>query len=73
MWCNSIPKAPCTSVGGNTNSTKAPRWQSLRSYHPTCVNVMLADGSIRIINNSVNPTVYKDLGTIAGSEVAGDY
>ncbi len=41
---------------------------SATSRHPSGVNVGLADGSIRFVKNSVNPAVWKALGTIAGVE-----
>jgi prepilin-type N-terminal cleavage/methylation domain-containing protein/prepilin-type processing-associated H-X9-DG protein len=39
------------------------------SYHPGGVNILLADGSVRFIKDSVNPSSWRALGTIAGGEV----
>ncbi|MBY0394910.1 MAG: DUF1559 domain-containing protein [Thermoleophilia bacterium] len=40
-----------------------------RSYHPGGVNVAFCDGSIRFIKDTINPTVWRALGTRAGGEV----
>jgi prepilin-type processing-associated H-X9-DG protein len=39
------------------------------SYHPGGVNVLLADGSVRFVKDSVNGMAWRALGTIAGVEV----
>jgi prepilin-type N-terminal cleavage/methylation domain-containing protein/prepilin-type processing-associated H-X9-DG protein len=39
------------------------------SYHPGGVNVLLGDGSVKFIKNSVNGMAWRGLGTIAGGEV----
>ena len=40
-----------------------------RSRHPGGVNVGFGDGSVHFIKNSVNPTIWVGLSTIAGGEV----
>ncbi len=40
-----------------------------RSYHPAGVNVLLMDGSVRAVNNSINPLTWRALGTRATGEV----
>lgn len=40
-----------------------------RSWHSSMVNVLLLDGSVRTVSNSVNPETWKSAGTIAGKEV----
>jgi prepilin-type N-terminal cleavage/methylation domain-containing protein/prepilin-type processing-associated H-X9-DG protein len=44
-----------------------------RSYHPNGVNVLLLDGSVRSVSSSVQPAVWRALGTRAGGEVVGNY
>jgi prepilin-type N-terminal cleavage/methylation domain-containing protein len=66
QWCQSIPRAPCT-LGNNDIILAA------RSNHIGAVNSVLADGSVRTISNSIEPTVYRGLGTRAGGELAGEY
>ena len=43
-------------------------WRAARSNHPGGVNVLLADGSLRFVGDTVNANVWKDLATIAGGE-----
>ncbi|MFO0954352.1 MAG: DUF1559 domain-containing protein [Isosphaeraceae bacterium] len=40
-----------------------------RSYHPGGVNVLLGDGSVRFLKDSVNGAVWRALGTVGGGEV----
>jgi len=47
--------------------------QHARSSHTNGVNAALGDGSVRFIPNSVDPIVYKGLGSRAGGEVPGNY
>jgi prepilin-type N-terminal cleavage/methylation domain-containing protein len=44
-----------------------------RSYHIGIVNVLLMDGSVRPVSNSITAQIWQALGTRAGSEVIGDY
>ncbi len=43
------------------------------SEHPDGVNFLLCDGSVRIINNQIDPRVWAALGTRAGGEELGEY
>ena len=42
---------------------------SARSYHPGGVNALFGDGSVRFLKNSIDGTVWRGVGTIAGGEV----
>jgi hypothetical protein len=66
QWCQSLPHVPCTY--GNTDIVL-----SARSYHAGIVNVLMADGVVRSIADSVNATTYQNLGSRAGGEVPGDF
>jgi len=63
---NVAGRAPCTVSGANSV-------QHARSSHTNGVNAALGDGSVRFIPNSVDPIVYKGLGSRAGGEVPGNY
>ncbi len=39
------------------------------SYHPGGVNVLMADGHVQFIKNSINPYTWWCLGTMQGGEV----
>jgi len=43
-----------------------------RSFHTGCVNVLLMDGSVRCLNNSISPTTWRAMGTRAGGEVVAE-
>ena len=44
-----------------------------RSYHPGVVNVLLGDGHVRAVANSINFGVWTALGTYNAGDVVGDY
>jgi prepilin-type N-terminal cleavage/methylation domain-containing protein/prepilin-type processing-associated H-X9-DG protein len=48
-------------------------WKAARSQHSGGVNMLLADGSVRFITNSVDLITWRALGSRAGSEVLGEY
>ena len=43
-----------------------------RRYHPGGMNILLGDGSVRFIKNSINGSTWRALGTVAGGEIIGD-
>ncbi|HEY8503779.1 MAG TPA: DUF1559 domain-containing protein [Gemmataceae bacterium] len=43
-----------------------------RSYHPSLVNALLMDGSVRTVNNTITPTAWRALCTRAGGEVVSE-
>jgi prepilin-type processing-associated H-X9-DG protein len=47
--------------------------QAARSYHTGGVNVLLADGSVRWVSDSIALNVWKAVGTRGGNEVVGDW
>jgi prepilin-type N-terminal cleavage/methylation domain-containing protein/prepilin-type processing-associated H-X9-DG protein len=67
-WCSSnpIPQAPCIYTGDNM-------FVSVRSNHMGGVNFGLADGSVRFLNDNINATLYKALGSRNGGEVVGAF
>jgi len=63
-----FPKAPCISLTG-TDQTQ----NFARSYHPAGVMATLADGSTRMISNTIDLTTYRALGTAGQGETIGDF
>jgi prepilin-type N-terminal cleavage/methylation domain-containing protein/prepilin-type processing-associated H-X9-DG protein len=58
---------PCT-IGPLQENTAASR-----SRHRGGVNVLMGDGSVRFVHQSINLSVWRALGTIAGEEVPQDF
>jgi prepilin-type N-terminal cleavage/methylation domain-containing protein/prepilin-type processing-associated H-X9-DG protein len=56
------------SCGGN-DSIGMSNLSNADSYHPGGVNVLMVDGSVKFIKNSVNLSSWWSLGTIGGGEV----
>jgi len=61
-YCVAAPNAPCQGLG-TTNLV-----QSARSAHTNGVNVLLGDGSVRFVSNSVTPANWTSAGSRAGNE-----
>jgi prepilin-type N-terminal cleavage/methylation domain-containing protein/prepilin-type processing-associated H-X9-DG protein len=78
-------KVPYTTGGVNYDidfnsmregqTTTAPTYAVItsRSYHSGGVNVLLMDGSVRSVSNSVTPQTWLWLGTRAGGEVVSNF
>src|SRR5262249_49441678 len=64
--CQSIPHAPST-VGSDNMFLPA------RSRHSGGVNVVLLDGSVRLVSDTIDPTVWLGLGTRAGDETTPNF
>jgi prepilin-type N-terminal cleavage/methylation domain-containing protein/prepilin-type processing-associated H-X9-DG protein len=56
-----------------SNASHNPGQAAARSLHTGGVNVLLGDGSVRFVTNSVNANVWQALATRSGGEVVGDY
>ena len=46
---------------------------SLRSMHPGGINILLGDGSVRYITDTINLTTYKNLADRADGNTVGDF
>jgi len=65
--CAATARAPCAA--SNTNGV----YLVARSGHTTGANTLMADGSVRFIQDSITPRTWLDMGTRNGGEVIGNY
>ncbi|MFM8706764.1 MAG: DUF1559 domain-containing protein, partial [Planctomycetia bacterium] len=59
---------PCQTEG-TWNSTTA----AARSTHGDGVNILLADGAVRFVDNNVDLQLWQNLGNRADGQTVGDY
>jgi prepilin-type N-terminal cleavage/methylation domain-containing protein/prepilin-type processing-associated H-X9-DG protein len=70
-WCVNLPQfnLPCISGDGGPNNTAAAR-----SMHVGGVNVAMADGSVRFVQQGVDLlSVWRPMATISGGEVISNF
>lgn len=62
---------PDVDLNSQRERTGGPTFAAVtaRSYHPGGVNVLLGDGSVRFIKDTINGWTWRALGTVAGGEV----
>jgi prepilin-type N-terminal cleavage/methylation domain-containing protein/prepilin-type processing-associated H-X9-DG protein len=74
MWaanrCDSTPPNPPCTVGG---TAALPLMQAARSRHPGGVNVALADGSVRLVSDSIQLDVWQDLSSSRDGKVITEF
>ena len=65
----SIPAGNRDRLNCTQNQVDGNTWAAARSKHTGGVNACLADGSVRFIRDSINPTVWQGIGSKAGGEI----
>jgi hypothetical protein len=64
-YCNNIPRnPPCTG----TPTTSNPSMYAARSQHPGGVQVVMGDGSVRFVSNTININNWRAASTSQGKE-----
>lgn len=53
----------CTNRGG----------EGAYSFHPGGIHILLADGAVRFVSESISPVVFVNLGTYQGGQVTGEF
>jgi prepilin-type N-terminal cleavage/methylation domain-containing protein/prepilin-type processing-associated H-X9-DG protein len=66
-YTNFLPNAPAP----DPNPGKRPAPWAMGSMHPGGLNMLFGDGSVRFIKNSINPTIWFGIQTIANKEAIG--
>ncbi|QEL14928.1 DUF1559 domain-containing protein [Limnoglobus roseus] len=56
-----------------SNASHNPGQAAARSFHTGGVSVLLGDGSVRFVRNTIDAVTWRALATRAGGEVSGDY
>jgi prepilin-type N-terminal cleavage/methylation domain-containing protein/prepilin-type processing-associated H-X9-DG protein len=64
---------PCYNFNGNGGDWAGNTLQPASSLHTGGVQVLMADGSVRFINNSINNVTWIAIGTRNGNETPQDY
>jgi prepilin-type N-terminal cleavage/methylation domain-containing protein/prepilin-type processing-associated H-X9-DG protein len=64
---------PNTTAWDCLNSSNNFGLKAARSLHPGGVNLLLCDGSVRVVTDSITLAAWKAIATRDGGELAGDY
>jgi hypothetical protein len=71
ILCTSVPEAPC--IGTHTAFNNRRNILSARSRHVGGVQVLLGDGRVAFVTNTVSLETWQALGSPSGGEVVGDF
>jgi prepilin-type N-terminal cleavage/methylation domain-containing protein len=71
VLCVNVPLAPC--IAKHTAYNNRQNIVSARSLHTGGVQVLLGDGSVRFVTNTIDLATWQALGTPAGGEVIGNF
>jgi prepilin-type N-terminal cleavage/methylation domain-containing protein/prepilin-type processing-associated H-X9-DG protein len=69
-YCNNLPSLNLPCISGDSGDNN---FASARSRHPGGLNVLMGDGSVRFVANTVSITTWQALVTMAGNETIGDF
>ncbi|HQU41454.1 MAG TPA: DUF1559 domain-containing protein [Pirellulales bacterium] len=61
------PRLDCVSYDPNTQYTDTG-WRTARSYHPSAANLLLADGSVHTIQDTIDIAIWRALATLRNGE-----
>jgi prepilin-type processing-associated H-X9-DG protein len=67
------PNAPIYDcVTNNLTTYTSEAWRAARSLHPGGVNMLLGDGSVHFVSNTISLTTWRALATRAGTEIVSN-
>ena len=69
-WCSNNPAQNLPAVA---NTATAEQTAASRSRHVGGVQVLLCDGAVRFVGDSIDLGTWRALGTIGGSEIVGEF
>jgi prepilin-type N-terminal cleavage/methylation domain-containing protein/prepilin-type processing-associated H-X9-DG protein len=79
-WLRGTAPGGCVMNGFLTPNSKVPdvisgssKLTAARSYHTGVANILMCDGSVRSVSDSISSTTYRALWTRGGSEVLGEF
>jgi prepilin-type processing-associated H-X9-DG protein len=70
-WCVNTIEAPCIGAYPAFNTIRDIR--SARSGHPGGVNLLLADGSVRFVGQTVDLSLWQSLSSPANGEAMSEF
>ncbi len=69
---STTPDCMGVTIGGTVETRYTPYgWRTARSRHPGGVNLALADGALRFVDDSIEPAAWQALSTMAGDDTIG--
>jgi hypothetical protein len=78
-WMAAVSTTATTAVPLNSYNNSTPdsftwdqRW-SFGSMHTGGAHFVLGDGAVRVISNNISLITYRNLSSMAGGEILGDY
>jgi prepilin-type processing-associated H-X9-DG protein len=75
-WCKNHPELNLPCVNGGSEAAGLPNLDhtaASRSRHPGGVQIVLGDGSVRFVGQTVDLAIWRGLSTMQGSEVLGEF
>lgn len=70
-WCHSTTLAPC--IGAYTAYNNIRDIRTARSMHPGGVSLVLADGSVRFVNQVINLSIWQAISSPGEGEAVSDF
>lgn len=74
VFCTTSPSLPCTGGGSLDNAVASSgAFFVSRSLHTGGVHVLMCDGTVRFVSNNIDINTWRNLSTMRGGEVLGEF